>query len=278
MTIRLVTRSVWHNPGNRGKRLRKTFAAIIWQLQKRCTRSSYVLQLPNGLRFKLYPDCVVSSALVYADWPEYHELMFLRRMLRHDEIILDVGAHIGHISSLLGDVVGPGNIFAFEPTPVSFRRLAENWHLNGWQADGLIQAAVGATSGQTYVRDVNRPVPTNTVTDRPQYLDAVCVPLVCLDDLRHLWAGRAIGLLKIDVEGDEADVFRGSRQLLRDQRPRVIMFESLSRRLDKNVGRLLADSDYVVFQLDAEGRPNFAAQSAQNLFAVPAECREQFGS
>ena len=112
MTIRLVTRSIWNNPGNRGKRLRKTVAAIMWQLRKRCRRSPYMLQLPNGLRFKLYPDCVVSSALVYADWPEYAELMFLRRMLRHDDVVLDVGAHTGHISFLLGDVVAPGNIFA----------------------------------------------------------------------------------------------------------------------------------------------------------------------
>lgn len=277
MTIRLIAKSVWDNPGNRGKRLRKTFAAIVWQLQKRCSRSSSIMKLPNGVLFKIYPDCVVSSALVYADWPDYHELMFLRRTLRHHDIVLDVGAHAGHISSLLGDVVAPGNIVAFEPTPISFRRLEENWQLNGWQADGLMQVAVGAKTGHVYMHDVSRPVTTNTVTDRPVFQDFVQVPLVCLDDLRHLWAERSIGLLKIDVEGYESEVFRGSRQLLRQNRPRVIMFESLSQTLDDDVGTLLSDCAYIVFQLDAEGRPDFATQTAQNLFAIPEEYRVQFG-
>ena len=277
MTIRLIARSVWQNPGNRGKRLQRTIAALAWQLRKRCCQSPSIKQLPNGVLFKLYPDCVVSSALVYADWPDYHELMFLRRTLRHDDVMLDVGAHAGHISSLLGDVVAPGNIVAFEPTPVSFHRLLENWQLNGWRADGLLQVAVGAEAGHVFIRDIDRPVTTNAVTSRPDFQDSVRVPLVCLDDLCDLWAGRSIGLLKIDVEGYEAEVFRGSRHLLRRNRPRIIMFESLARTLDEAIGALLADCDYTVFQLDATGRPDFAAQAAQNLFAVPAECREQLG-
>jgi FkbM family methyltransferase len=276
MNIQIVVKSIWDNPGNRGKRLRKTLDAVLWQLHKRITRSTRILKLPNSVLFKAYPDCVVSSALIYADWPEYYELMFLRRELQRDDMIIDVGAYVGHISLLLADVVEPRNIFAFEPTPVSFQRLVENWQLNGWLTQGLFQAAVGAKSGSVFVRDVDRPLSTNTVSSSPYEDHSVEVPLVCLDDCRHLWQGRPIGLLKVDVEGYEVEVFRGSKQLLKEERPRFIMFESLPGSLDQEIASLLAGSEYVVFQLDSQGQPDFAADSAQNLFAVPKEHRDRF--
>ncbi|MGH7194367.1 MAG: hypothetical protein ACREJM_12680, partial [Candidatus Saccharimonadales bacterium] len=116
MSIRQVTCSVWRNPGNRGQRIRRTFAALRWQLQKRIVRSPRTVRLANGVRFRAYPDCVVSSALIYSDWPEFHELRFLRKHLGADELVIDVGANVGHVSLLLADLVGPENVYAFEPT------------------------------------------------------------------------------------------------------------------------------------------------------------------
>jgi hypothetical protein len=81
VSVRLVASSIWSNPGNRGSRLRRTIAAVAWQLHKRAIGSARCLRLANGMLFKPYPDCVVSSSLIYADWPEHDELMLLRRML-----------------------------------------------------------------------------------------------------------------------------------------------------------------------------------------------------
>ncbi len=96
MSVSIVTRSIWGNSGNTGKRVRKTLSAMVWQLQKRTIRASRILRLPNGVLFRAYPDCVISSALIYADWPEYLELMFLRKRLQHDQVLIDVGANVGH--------------------------------------------------------------------------------------------------------------------------------------------------------------------------------------
>lgn len=277
MSVRLIAKSVWDNPGNRGKRLRKSLDAMLWQLQKHSLRSQRTLRLPNGLLFRAYPDCVVSSSLIYADWPEYCELMFLRRELRNEELVIDVGANVGHISLLLADMVGPGNIFAFEPTPVSFRRLVRNWQLNGWPTTGLFQAAIGARPGTVFVRDMDRPVTTNNVSDTPYPERCVEVPLRRLDDLRHLWQRRAIGLVKIDVEGYEGEVFHGCRRVLERDRPRLIMFESLSGAVDPEIASLLAGFQYVVFQLDSQGQPDTVGDSGQNLFAVPRERESALG-
>ena len=104
-----------------------------------------------------HPDCVISSALIYADWPEYRELTFIRRRLRQGDVVIDVGANVGHILLLVSDIVGPDRLFAFEPTPLSFQRLKENWELNGWCTDHLHPMAIGSAPGNVVHSECGRP-------------------------------------------------------------------------------------------------------------------------
>jgi len=173
----------------------------------------------------------------------------------------------------LADCVGPANIFAFEPAPTAFERLTENWRLNGWDTLRLVQAAVGGEPGWAYVDDVPHPTTTNRVYATALADSSVRVPLVRLDDFREHLKGRPVGLLKIDVEGFEGSVLRGAYRLLLEDRPRIVMFESLDAQPTPAVETILKEADYVIFQLDSGGRPDFSTLSNQNLFAIPAELR-----
>jgi FkbM family methyltransferase len=272
MSLRLVFKSVWRNPGNDRRKLHKTVAAVGWQLRKHLSGRPRIMRLANGAYFKAYPDCVISSALVYSDWPEFRELQFIRRTLEQGDAVIDVGANVGHISLLLSDIVGAENIFAFEPTPVSFRRLKENWELNGWSATNLFPYAVGRSAGSVRVPDSASPETENRVSSEGNG-KSIEVNLIALDDWRAHWNGRRIGLLKIDVEGYELQVFAGARESLRNDRLRLVMFESLGGAVDGEIANILRDSRYEVFQLDEKGAPDFSRCSAQNLFAVPTEKR-----
>jgi FkbM family methyltransferase len=218
----------------------------------------------------VHPDCVVSSALIYADWPEFHELAFIRRRLHATDAVIDVGANVGHILLLLSDIVTTDRMFAFEPTPVSFRRLKENWAINGWGTTHLYQLAIGAAPGVAFIPNTTSPETTNAVQFTKTNAD-VEVQVKTLDEFQDVWRGMRIGFLKIDVEGYEAEVLSGSVKLLRSQRPRLVMFESLRGRVEPRIARLLDDEGYRIFQLDESGEPDFATTSAQNLFAVPRE-------
>ncbi|MFM2081652.1 MAG: hypothetical protein RL380_343 [Verrucomicrobiota bacterium] len=268
--LRIVLRSVWDNPGNRGQLLYRTARALRWQISKRTWRRARVLTLPTGARMKVYPDCHVSSAVIYADWPEYHELQFLRRQLKSGEVVVDVGANVGHLLLLLSDVVGAENLYGFEPTPLTFQRLEENWRLNQWPLKNLFNAAVGANSGTMFITNSKTPETTNSVHAQAQG-DDVAVAIKTLDASAALWHGRKIGLLKIDVEGFEAQVFGGALRFLQESRPRFIMFESLGGQVESAVAESLAAARYVVFQLDQHGDLVWNRSDAQNLFAVPAE-------
>jgi hypothetical protein len=49
------------------------------------------------------------------------------------------------------------------------------------------------------------------------------------------------------------------------------MFESLQGDIDAEIAAVLTEAGYAHFELNAEGRPDFATPTAQNQFAVPAE-------
>src|SRR6266516_4022515 len=101
MSVRIVLDSIWRNPGNRGQRLARSLAAVRWQMSKRLIKRARPVLLASGAKMLAHPDCVVSSALLYADWPEYPELTFIRRTLHRNDLIIDVGANVGHILLLL---------------------------------------------------------------------------------------------------------------------------------------------------------------------------------
>lgn len=255
MSFRIVLQSVLNNPGNSGQRGRKLCAAVGWQIIKRLSPRPRVLTLVNGVRFWAYPDCVVSSALHYSDWPEYHELQFLRRLLQPGQLVFDVGANVGHLSLLLADITGPEQVVAFEPTPVTFHRLVENFRLNGWGISQLCHAAVGRTCGRIELPDLAHPVTTNSPLGAATASRKVEVALVSLNSLVPEYRGQEVGLLKVDVEGFEPEVFAGADEFLRAIAPRLIMFESLGGHPDPAVEQTLTTAGYRLFQLDAKGQP-----------------------
>ena len=56
------------------------------------------------------------------------------------------------------------------------------------------------------------------------------------------------------------------------------MFECLNGEVDPTIAQVLKKCGYLVFQLSDSGIPDWSHYSAQNLFAVPEEHKEQFSA
>ena len=69
-----------------------------------------------------------SSILVPPDYQfdsELNEQKLVRNTVKEGMIIFDVGAHLGEYTKLFSLLVGSkGRVYAFEPTPGSFKKLA----------------------------------------------------------------------------------------------------------------------------------------------------------
>jgi FkbM family methyltransferase len=145
----------------------------------------------------------------------------MRKALRHGDVFIDVGANIGFFSRVASEFVGlSGSVLAVEPAPAAHRILEANTRL--LKNVSRYRCALGAEQGQRdfFVRN------EGDLSSFERSLDSseVRVAVRTLDDI----APRNVRFIKIDVEGFEIDVLRGSARVLTDCRP-FVYFEHLKK-------------------------------------------------
>jgi FkbM family methyltransferase len=159
---------------------------------------------------------------------EPHVSVLFRRLLKPNDVCVDVGANTGYYSLLASRIVGPGgHVYAIEPALEAYSLLVENVELNGLRNVTPLQIAAGATSGHVHLHagdggdirstviapDADADVPSGVrvpMSDVP-----AVVPPAELDRLR---------MVKIDVEGYEVEVLRGLVALYqRSARPSILV-------------------------------------------------------
>lgn len=229
-------------------------------------RKPLICRLANGMKIRAYPRCVESSAAMYVRWPDRPEVEWLRGNLHHGEMVLDIGANIGLWSLLLADVVGPENVIAFEPGRVAYLRLKENFQLNGISERQAMNVALGKVRGNIEFPDPDVPDTSISLLGINQKQRSIQVPQIPLDSLAPSFRGKKIGLIKIDVEGVEAEVLEGASEILRKIRTRIILFESFTPDHFQRCEEVLKRSGYALMGNQRGMKP---PSSPQNHFAIP---------
>jgi FkbM family methyltransferase len=181
----------------------------------------------------------------------------LLRLAEPGEVALDVGANIGHMTSVLSAAVGPGGrVVAFEPHPELFPQLEAN--VRRWRElaassqidlhncavssrEGVAELVVGPWFDWNQGAATLEPDPD----EDPESLRTIEVQTVRLDDAVR----DDVGLAKIDVEGHELSVLQGAEGLLSERRVRDIVFEQTDTP-PTPVTRLLERHGYHVLSLD----------------------------
>ncbi len=180
----------------------------------------------------------------------------LLRLADPGETALDVGANVGHMTSLLAHAVGEhGRVIAFEPHPEVFGRLEKN--AARWSAlsrSGVIdlrQTGLSDVDGEailaTDVFEINQgSASLEPLTQRRGRVDEHSV---CVRRLDTVLADEGdVGVMKIDIEDHELRAFQGGAESLRAGRIRDIVFEE-RQPPPTAVTRLLEECGYTVVRL-----------------------------
>jgi len=130
-------------------------------------------------------------------------------------IVFDIGANVGVFT--VQQAVRGAQVFAFEPNPSCYRRLCRNLARNGLgESVTARNCALGRTRGLGgLVVGENTLVGRVVVNGARPDARAPLVTVEALDDLLPELGVAQIDLLKLDVEGSEAEVFRGAETTLR---------------------------------------------------------------
>jgi FkbM family methyltransferase len=141
-------------------------------------------------------------------------------------VAIDAGAHVGLFTIPFSRAVGPeGEVWAFEPLPENVERLRANVQENRLRNVATFAAAASDADGVLPFRLAGDSAYGSTVEVRDDWETgkSMNVRAVSLDTE---WKARGmppVTALKVDVEGAELRVLRGSRQLLRRYRPPVLV-------------------------------------------------------
>ena len=184
------------------------FARVCrWQIESRLRRE-VIVPWVGDIRLAARHGMTGATGNIYAGLHEFADMAFTLHFLRPDDLFLDVGANIGSYT-LLASGVSKAKTISIEPDPQTMAFLRRNIDLNGLHRLVVLeQVAAGAEEGEvqfTIGRDTGNHV---TKEDEGQ---TRWVPMRTLDGIAALTPPI---MIKVDVEGYEADVYRGARILL----------------------------------------------------------------
>ena len=208
-----------------------------------------------GINWELRLECLIQRG-VYYNCYEPWETAYLPHLVKEGMTVIDVGANIGYYSLLLGKLVGPrGIVHAFEPQVQVFEQLCRNIDLNNM---GWIEPHRCALGDKVEQRQMTSLIIGNMgvqriATDKDKGSDSIQVST--LDEF--VWQEKLdrIHLIKVDIEGFEYSFLRGSKRILTELKPTLLMELNADALIAFDVSlaqvlSLLKESGYTIYQFE----------------------------
>lgn len=218
---------------NRGRPIATLARFAKWQIQSR-VQEEVIFHWFEGAKLAVRNGMTGATGNIYCGLHEYRDMAFLLHLLDTESTFVDVGANVGSYT-ILASAVCQARSIAIEPDENTAKRLVRNIEVNG--IDELVDlrvTAVGASNGNikfTRGRDTINRVASGADED------VQIVPLVRLDDLLE---GSNPTLIKVDVEGFETEVLKGSERTLSNASLKAILLETVN----DEARQLLASSGF----------------------------------
>ncbi|MFA5142888.1 MAG: FkbM family methyltransferase [Candidatus Omnitrophota bacterium] len=203
-------------------------------------RGLYEFVFPKGVRFKCRENIADD---LQRSIPGY----LAGYRIKEGDTIVDCGAYIGEFTLYAARAVGlRGQVIAFEPDPVFFRKLKENISLNGlknvllvekgvWSSEDKLKFSGGSQSGNLFAGGLDH----NKLS---------CDVLVTTLDAELGRNGvTKVDFIKMDVEGAEVEALKGARAIMKRYHPRfaIASYHVLSgKKTCVMLEKMLKDSGY----------------------------------
>jgi FkbM family methyltransferase len=215
----------------------RLYRSLSWPLALRLGAETEVT-VAGGSRMRVPTNDLIGRVLAISGVWEPNVTAAFARALAPGDVCLDVGAHIGYYTLLAARLVGPqGHVYAFEPSPGSYRGLRTNVGLNGLDNVTALELAVGEQDSRAVLYEgpaANSGLATlsaelaakSTTPARHEVSVAVgrVTSVVPEEDLAR------VRVIKIDVEWHELEVLRSLMPVFELGGPMSVFFEWTPRR------------------------------------------------
>ena len=205
-------------------------SSLLWKLRVKHLTKWWDSEIFDNGKFKMlisnrsFQDLVQLREHIQKRFYEQSTVNLILSKLHAGETFIDVGANNGYFSLLASNIVGSkGRVIAFEPNPEAYQRLLANSALNSSKNLTAYNIALGAASmvGQLKIDSINDGASyVIAKSDLSDMIHAKTTPdrgmqEVKIDTLDNLCpAGTKVDMIKVDTEGYETEVLRGSERII----------------------------------------------------------------
>jgi protein O-GlcNAc transferase len=195
--------------------------------QNRTMPDSITLTLVDGVRVVVPNSLNLLTPYVLIeqqDWFE-DEIRFLRRVLEPGCKAIDIGANYGIYTLCMAKAVGAaGFVWAFEPASSTAALLSQGIAANDFDHVIVERSALSSESGAGFLALNDNSEVNALIGPKGGAQASERVSVVTLDECLQRYAWKDIDFLKIDAEGEEANILKGGRKFLAELSP-LIQYE-----------------------------------------------------
>jgi FkbM family methyltransferase len=158
---------------------------------------------------------------------ELETLSVWRSLCIGAEVVVDVGAYVGAYGLVAAMEGGAKQVWSFEPNPEAQRVSEENFALNQVSVD-IFPVALGSSNGRARLytpreRTLSSSSNLASFSNVGDWVSDQSVEIRTLDSFLQAGMNKRIKAIKIDVEGYELEVLRGSSKILHEHKPVLIL-------------------------------------------------------
>jgi len=205
MSLVSTIRNILAHPLNRGQPLAALGRFVRWQVARRLLRAKIVHPWIDGARVIVQNGDQGMTGNLYCGLHEYADMAYLLHVIGSADCFVDIGANVGSYTVLACAARGAAG-YCFEPVPATFARLMDNIRINDL-ANRVVALNIGLSDRPGTLRfSTDEDCMNHVVAD-----GGVAVRVERLDDVLK---DASPALMKIDVEGFEAQVLAGAEAVL----------------------------------------------------------------
>jgi FkbM family methyltransferase len=219
-----VLKKITSHPLNRNRRVAAALNFIRWQIVTRLFPARYIKEFVNDSRLIMVPGMTAATGNLYCGLFEFEEMAFVIHYTRESDFFVDIGANIGVYSVLAGKVCGAEGL-SIEPIPATCTHLLDNLKINDIDSKfALVNVGlageVGSICFTSTLDSTNHALRPEEAIEQENTIEVV---VDTLDRLCEKYQFPTV--LKIDVEGFEAEVLKGASETLEHPELNIIIIE-----------------------------------------------------
>ncbi len=209
-------------------------------------------------------------------------LYFLKLIPNNNEIVLDIGANIGIMTTHLSKKLPNSQIYSFEPVPYNIKalkRIVSFFKLNNVK---IFEIALGNENGKVemvmpVLKSVKMQGLSHVIDESIGKFNQgikFLAPIKKLDSIEEINKGNRVKAIKIDVENYEYYVLEGGKKIIKRDKPIIYceLWENQNR--DKSFS-LMKSLDYDIKILNEGKLIEFDknVHHTQNFFFIPQKIK-----